>query len=205
MLSRVGVIDHGVGNYVAILNLLRKIGISAERISTVEQFESLASQNTRIVLPGVGSFDAGMKALTSSGLDRSLKVFGSEGGHILGICLGMQLLFNESEEGLAEGLGLIGGKLIRMKSNSNFRVPHVGWETIQPKKVDPLFFGIKKFSFYHNHSFAAPADNLSQLATIDYLETYAVVVRKMNVVGVQFHPEKSHSSGERLISNFIGI
>jgi glutamine amidotransferase len=79
----------------------------------------------------------------------------------------------------------------------------VGWETILPKKVDPLFLGIQKFSFYHNHSYAVPSDNSSLVATIDYLENYAVVVRKMNVVGVQFHPEKSHSSGEKLISNFM--
>ena len=200
---KVGVIDHGVGNSIAILNLLRKIGVQAARITSPSQFLELSTSTSKLILPGVGSFDAGVKSLKSSGLDESIRSFASADGHILGICLGMELLFDESEEGVLKGLSLITGSLVRMQGDSEFRVPHVGWEKILPVGLDPIFAGITRMSFYHNHSFALPSPNPYEIAKIDYDSQYTVAVRCKNILGVQFHPEKSHSSGEKLIKNFI--
>lgn len=205
MNNKIGVIDHGVGNSIAILNLLRKIGVEAVEIQDRVAFEAFSSSDVRIILPGVGSFDAGMNALRASGLDKAIREFAGYGGGILGICLGMQLLFDRSDEGSSAGLGLIPGALIGIKSNPKFRVPHVGWESIIPVGEDVIFSGITRLSFYHNHSFALPSPSPFEIATIQYSEQFAVAARNENVVGVQFHPEKSHSSGERLMKNFISL
>ncbi len=200
---KIGVIDHGVGNSIAILNLLRKIGIQAVKIQDSAELEAFSSGDSKLVIPGVGSFDAGMNALRTSGLDKAISNFASAGGGILGICLGMQLLFERSDEGSCEGLGLIPGELIALKGNLRFRVPHVGWEPIVPVKEDLIFSGITRLSFYHNHSFALPSPSPFEIARIQHSDQVSVAARNKNVVGVQFHPEKSHSSGEQLMKNFI--
>jgi glutamine amidotransferase len=205
MIERIGVIDHGVGNSIAILNLLRKIGIEAIKIQKSSEFEVLNPSDSKIVIPGVGSFDAGMNALRDSKLDSELAKFVGAGGGVLGICLGMQLLFESSEEGNTRGLGLIPGHLIAMKSNPKFRVPHVGWEPVIPVKEDSIFSGITRLAFYHNHSFALPSPSPFEIAKIQYSDQFVVAARNENVVGVQFHPEKSHGSGEQLMKNFIKL
>lgn len=205
LIKRIGVVDHGVGNSIAILNLLRKIGIEAVTIQDANEFEGLSPSDSKIVIPGVGSFDAGMNALRASRLDGAIIKFAEAGGGILGICLGMQLLFERSDEGSSEGLGLIPGELIAMKSDPQFRVPHVGWEPIIPLKEDLIFSGITRLAFYHNHSYALPSPSPYEIARIQYSNQFAVAARNENVVGVQFHPEKSHSSGEQLIKNFISL
>ena len=120
LINKVGVIDHGVGNSIAILNLLRKIGIEAVKIQDASEFEGFSPIDSKIVIPGVGSFDAGMNALRASRLDAAIRKFADARGGILGICLGMQLLFESSDEGSSQGLGLIPGQLIAMKSNPQF-------------------------------------------------------------------------------------
>jgi glutamine amidotransferase len=203
VINKVGVIDHGVGNSIAILNLLRKIGIEAVKIQDASEFEGFSPSDSKIVIPGVGSFDAGMNALRASRLDAAISKFAGAGGGILGICLGMQLLFEGSDEGSSQGLGLIPGHLVAMKSNPQFRVPHVGWEPITPVKEDLIFSGITRLTFYHNHSYALPSPSPFEVARIQYSDQFAVAARNENVIGVQFHPEKSHSSGEQLMKNFI--
>jgi glutamine amidotransferase len=205
LIKKIGVVDHGVGNSIAILNLLRKIGIEAVKIQNASEFEGFSPIDSKIVIPGVGSFDAGMNALRASKLDAAIRKFADARGGILGICLGMQLLFESSDEGSSQGLGLIPGQLIAMKSNPQFRVPHVGWETITPVKEDLIFSGITRLTFYHNHSYALPSPSPFELARIQYSDQFVVAARNENVVGVQFHPEKSHSSGEQLMKNFIKL
>jgi glutamine amidotransferase len=203
MISRIGIIDHGVGNSIAISNLLRKIGVEAVRIQSGSDFEKFSHQPLKIIIPGVGAFDAGMDALRSSHLQAEIRDFAKAGGEILGICLGMQMLFESSDEGNSAGLGLIPGRLIAMEGSPQFKVPHVGWESIIPTSGDQLFSGIERLSFYHNHSYALPSPSPFEIASIDYSSQFVVAARKGNVAGVQFHPEKSHSSGEQLIKNFI--
>lgn len=205
MKNKVAVIDHGVGNSIAILNLLRKIGIEAVKIQDASEFEGFSPSDSKIVIPGVGSFDAGMNALRASRMDAAIRRFAVAGGGILGICLGMQLLFEGSDEGSSQGLGLIPGQLVAMKSNPQFRVPHVGWEQITPVKDDLIFSGITRLTFYHNHSYALPSPTPFEVATIQYSDQFVVAARKENVIGVQFHPEKSHSSGEQLMRNFVNL
>jgi glutamine amidotransferase len=200
----VGVIDHGVGNYVSILNLLNKMGIDSTRVRSSTDINSLNPDNDKIIIPGVGSFDTGMSALKFLGIQQDLRDFSTEGGGVLGICLGMQLLFESSEEGFEKGLGIFPGRLKRIEENVDHRVPHVGWHFVDSDD-DWLFSNIDKKRFYHNHSFALEAPSDFEIASIQYSKKYVVAVRKGNTVGVQFHPEKSHSSGERIVSNFLNF
>jgi imidazole glycerol phosphate synthase glutamine amidotransferase subunit len=203
MRQNVYVVDHGVGNTVAIMNLLRKLGFPAQKIESSTILNNVDYSEAKFILPGVGSFDAGMASLNDKGLARILVDHASSGGHILGICLGMQLLFESSEEGSLPGLGIIPGRVIRMASSVGYRIPHVGWERIDISSQDKLFDRVSKFRFYHNHSFALASPSPYELASIKYSDKYAVAVRQNNVVGVQFHPEKSHSDGQSIFVNYL--
>ena len=199
----VGVVDHGVGNYISIINLLKRMGIDSKRIGSYLDVNSLNPNLDKIIIPGVGSFDAGVNALKRLTLFQNLRTFSTEGGAILGICLGMQILFESSEEGIEQGLGIFPGRLKRIKEDLDHRVPHVGWHFVDSDDEEWMFAGINRKRFYHNHSFAFEAPSDFQVATMQYSKKYVVAVRKGNTVGVQFHPEKSHSAGERIVSNFL--
>jgi glutamine amidotransferase len=203
MKDKVYVVDHGVGNTVAIMNLLRKMGYSTEKVQSSDSLNDVDYSQSKFILPGVGSFNAGMNSLNERGLSRLLVEHATSGGHILGICLGMQLLLESSEEGAVSGLGIIPGDLVRMESAYGFRVPHVGWEGIDVSNPDLLFDGLNRLRFYHNHSFALPSPSPYELAAIDYSKRYSVAIRKNNAIGVQFHPEKSHIDGQRILINFL--
>jgi len=201
----IGVFDYGVGNIVAISNLLQKIGVNFKKISRPDDLHGIQSKDLKVILPGVGSFDSGMRSLGESGLAQTIKDLANTDVQILGICLGMQLLFEESAEGVLPGLGLLKGGLVGLKAEETFRVPHVGWQVVKKSREEPLLEGIQKLSFYHNHSFGLKSPHEGEFASIEYGGSYAVGVRNGNVSGVQFHPEKSHGSGEKLIRNFVGI
>ena len=203
MSVKVYVVDHGVGNTVAIMNLLRKMGYPAQKVQSSDPLVNIDHSKSKFILPGVGSFNAGMNALNRKGLSKLLVDHATSGGHILGICLGMQLLLDSSEEGAISGLGIIPGDLERMESADGYRVPHVGWEKISISNPDPIFEGVQKLRFYHNHSFALPSPSTHELASIDYSKRYSVAIRKNNVIGVQFHPEKSHENGQQIFTNFL--
>ena len=205
MNSIVGVVDHGVGNSVAIFNLLRKIGVPSVKVSSPEDFSKIEENNGRLILPGVGSFDPGMNALDNQNLTEKIKDFASEGGFLLGICLGMHLLFEGSDEGSTPGLGILPGRISKIVAKADFKVPHVGWSYVKPSSSNPIISGIDVLRFYHNHSFALISPNKFEFCSIDYSQQYAVGVRHENVVGIQFHPEKSHSAGEQLIRNFLSL
>jgi glutamine amidotransferase len=197
------VVDHGVGNTVAITNLLRKMGVSALRIESRSDLINMKYTDAKFILPGVGSFDSAMQSLRDSGIAEILIEHAKSDGCILGICLGMQLLLDSSEEGKKPGLGIIPGKAIKMIGSRSYPVPHVGWEKVKPVNNDRIFENVSKFRFYHNHSYALTASSPYSIATINYSEEHCVAARKENAVGVQFHPEKSHSEGERILRNFL--
>jgi glutamine amidotransferase len=162
-------------------------------------------QAKRLVLPGVGAFAACMKALKEYGFDRLVKERAREGTPLLGVCVGMQLLFDESEEfGSTPGLGLLNGSVRRFAND--LVVPHVGWNRIQQKQPHALFEGIEDGAFcYFVHSFyCEPVERKVVVGETEYGISYASVVAQANICGVQFHPEKSQDVGLRMLRNFGG-
>lgn len=199
----VALVDYGLGNPGSVANMLKRLGQSCELVTTPE--EILRSE--RVLLPGVGAFDAAVTRLRERGLVDALQEYGRSGRPLLGICLGMQLLFDSSEEGNLPGLGLLPGTSVRLKEGAGVRVPHMGWNTIEPTHEDPLIDDLPPQSrFYFVHSFhVVPADRSHALAETEYGERFVSMVRSGGVMGAQFHPEKSHVFGMGLLRNFMAV
>jgi len=199
--SSVGVIDSGICNLGSISRALERAGGSVHVLTTPGQ---VAAQE-RIVLPGVGSFPAGMDSLQSCGLDKAIIEFAATGKPVFGICLGMQLLFGTGEEfGTRKGLGLIPGR-VREISAPGLAVPHMGWNSLQPAKEDSLLHGLPAEAFfYFVHSFVCePQDPSHVVARTEYGESFCSMVRNGNVCGLQAHPEKSQQCGATVLRNFL--
>lgn len=201
------ILDYGMGNTASVMNMIRKVGGKAEFCSKSSELDSASA----IILPGVGSFDNAMIKLKNSGLLEVLcnKVI-KEKIPFLGICMGMQLLFERSEEGKLPGLGWIKGNVTRfnfsgMQSNVRFNIPHMGWNVINPRIYKNLFLGLEdEARFYFIHSYHVNCSNSSDiLATANYGYEFTCSVRHDNIWGLQFHPEKSHRFGMRLFKNFL--
>lgn len=208
----IAIIDYGLGNLGSIANMLRAIGAKCEITGDREAI----SRADKLVLPGVGAFDAGMTRLEEGGLDTLVKEQVTAGKPVLGICLGMQLLGLSSEEGEKAGLGLIpfhtqrfdfAAHGVNPSLASRLKVPHMGWDVADFEKNSPLTVGIKgQQRYYFVHSYHAVCDEPSDvLMTCDYGYKFAAAVSRDNVYGVQFHPEKSHDFGMRLLENFAGV
>jgi glutamine amidotransferase len=198
--SRVAIIDYGVGNLRSVEKAFAATG--CEAIVTGDEAELRAAE--KLVLPGVGAFAACMKALSERGFDRLVRDKARAGTPLLGVCVGMQLLFDESQEfGSTPGLGLLRGRVRRFKTD--LVVPHVGWNRIHQKQSHPLFDGIADGSFcYFVHSFyCEPSDENVIAGETEYGAPYASVVAAQNICGVQFHPEKSQDVGLRMLGNFV--
>jgi imidazole glycerol-phosphate synthase subunit HisH len=201
-MSQVAIIDYGVGNLRSVEKAFAATGCDAVVISN----ESELREAKRLVLPGVGAFAACMKALSARGFDRLVRDKAREGTPVLGVCVGMQLLFDESDEfGSTPGLGLLRGRVRRFAND--LVVPHVGWNRIFQRRQHALFEGVGDGSFcYFVHSFyCEPADEAVVAGQTEYGGRYASVVAEMNICGVQFHPEKSQDVGLRLLSNFAKL
>ena len=200
----IAIIDYGMGNVGSIYNMLKHLG--EEAIITDDPCVILSSD--KIILPGVGSFDQGIINLKKKGLYEIILEFAREFRKpILGICLGMQLLGNRSEEGELLGLGLIDFDNIRFKpkKEENLKVPHMGWDIVETTQMnDPLLDGIVlNPRYYFVHSFYAKCNKESStLLTCDYGIKFAAAVKENNIYGVQFHPEKSHHFGMEILKNF---
>lgn len=195
----VAIIDYGVGNLRSVEKAFAAMGCEA----IVSSDERVLREAERLVLPGVGAFGACMKALKERGFDQLVKERTSAGTPLLGVCVGMQLLFDESEEfGSTQGLGLLRGSVRRF--GNELVVPQVGWNRIQQKRRHALFEGIANGSFcYFVHSFyCEPVDESVVVGETEYGVRYASVVATKNVCGVQFHPEKSQEIGLRMLKNF---
>jgi glutamine amidotransferase len=199
--AEIGIVDYGIGNTGSIRNMFRKLRIEAEVVSSRN---SLANSK-RLILPGIGAFDACMTALESSGLRTSVLEFAATQRPLLGICVGMQMLTLDSEEGNMPGLGLIEAHTRRFPDVDGLRVPHMGWNTVEWKIPDnPLGRALSDdCRFYFVHSFRVLCESsANSLATCRYGGEFSAAIASGNVSGVQFHPEKSHRFGLRLLSNF---
>jgi imidazole glycerol-phosphate synthase subunit HisH len=197
------VVDYGVGNLASVENMFRKIGLKDVVVSGEPERIMKAS---RILLPGVGSFDAGMGQLERSGLvsllnEKALR----EKVPVLGICLGMQMLGRSSEEGVKPGLGWIEADTLKLRPDSSLKlkVPHMGWDYIRVKRKNTLIPPGEKCRFYFVHSYHVRCERESDvLATCDFGGEFTCMVNKENIYGAQFHPEKSHAFGMSLLRNF---
>ncbi len=198
------VIDYGIGNVGSIINMFKKIGIPSVLSNDIDQIKKA----DKLILPGVGSFDIGMQKLNESGLLDAIKKHAVEDQKpLLGICLGMQMLGRKSEEGKEAGLGFIpfDNKRFVFGSDTDLKIPHMGWNiTVGIKEKDPLLEGlITEQRYYFVHSYHAVCDNEDNvLMRTEYGYSFASAVRKGNIYGVQFHPEKSHKFGMALLENF---
>ena len=200
----IAVINYGMGNTGSILNMLHRIGEDA-----VEADErGMLEEADKIILPGVGTFDHGMENLYEKDLVATIqKVAAEKETPFLGICLGMQLLGTGSEEGQEKGLGLIPFKSIRfrLEKESKLKIPHMGWDIVEFEKDDKVLSGLKGVQrYYFVHSYHAVCENPQDvLMTCDYGYKFPAAVKKGNIYGFQFHPEKSHRFGMKLLENFV--
>jgi glutamine amidotransferase len=202
------IIDYGMGNLGSILNMCRHLGIPAETSgdpATVVRAEKL-------ILPGVGAFDAGMEKLDQSGLREALdQRVVRENAPILGICLGMQLLARRSEEGVRPGLGWIAADVVRFQSPEGrqppLQIPHMGWSHLTPRLDSRLFAGLPADPrFYFVHSYHVVCDQPGDIsATTEHGGTITAAIERGHILGTQFHPEKSHRFGMQLLRNFARL
>jgi len=198
-MTNVAIIDYGVGN----LRSVEKAFLAAGCDAVVSSDRAVLMQAERLVLPGVGAFAACVNALSERGFDSLVRQRAVAGTPLLGVCVGMQMLFEESEEfGRTRGLGLLPGRVQVFKTD--LPVPHVGWNQVRQQREHPLFAGIDDRSFfYFVHSFfCRPADSENVLGETEYGPVFASIVGHKNICGVQFHPEKSQTDGLRLLKNF---
>lgn len=196
------IVDYGMGNLGSILNMFRKLGIDAE----VTADQQRVARADKLILPGVGAFDAGMESLVRSGLRPVLEERVLRGRvPILGICLGMQLMTHRSAEGVRTGLGWVDAEVLRFQPlEPTMKVPHMGWNLVRIARVAPLVEDLPRNSrFYFVHSYYVRCNVAEDvLLTTDYAGAFHSGFHRENVWGVQFHPEKSHRFGMQLLRNF---
>jgi imidazole glycerol-phosphate synthase subunit HisH len=207
MLMEVTVVNLGVGNLGAIPNMLKRLGTTANITDDVDEI----GRATKLVLPGVGAFDAAMSNLRRLGLVEVLnRQVLERGTPVLGLCLGMQLLAESSEEGSDPGLGWIRGKVVRFQldgSDTSLRIPQMGWNTVQVNRQVPLVADLgENPRFYFAHSFHMVCSDAADIVGVTtYGHEFTSVVQRENVMGAQFHPEKSHRFGMKLFENFVAL
>lgn len=193
------VIDYGIGNTGSVINALNKIGISNQ----ISSDPTVIKKSKILILPGVGAAGKGMENLKKKKLDKIIIDEIKRGKPFLGICLGMQLLFDESEEGNVKCLGIFKGKVKKFKEMK--KIPQIGWNNVDLDKTAKIFKEISNKSYFYfvNSYYCAPENKSFVVGTSEYGEKFASAVEKDNVVGVQFHPEKSGKTGFNFINNFI--
>lgn len=201
-----GIIDYGMGNLFSVSKALERLDIPY----FISEDEEKLMEADALILPGVGAFKDAMAKLNESGLADMIRQYANSQKPLLGICLGMQLLFDESEEhGQAEGLHLLPGKIVRFPGETadgeKYKVPHMGWNRIEFKKDSKLTAGLTNDYVYFVHSYYAETNDDIIIASSDYDKEVPAVVGKGNVYGMQFHPEKSSKLGMELLSGFTEL
>lgn len=198
-MGNVVLVDTGAGNLGSVCYALERLGMRAR----VSGEPGVVRRATHVILPGVGAAAPAMRRLRKAGLDAVLRSLSQP---LLGLCLGMQLLFSRSEEGDAECLGLLSGEVRRLKARDGVRVPHMGWNRLRIARDDALLAGLSVADTYAYfvHSYAAPVTG-DTLALAEYGEPFAAVVRCGHICGAQFHPERSGEMGARLLKNFLAL
>jgi glutamine amidotransferase len=225
----IGIVDYNMGNLASVINAFKKIGADA----VLESDPSKLMQYDRLILPGVGAFGDAMTHLKSNGMDEAVKAFAASGKPLLGICLGMQLLFESSEEfGETKGLGLIPGNVVAFDEKSfdhPQKIPHMGWnelflqknlsrhaeldsvsqeipDQVRNDRTSPLFAGLPdEFYLYFVHSFHAVCHDTYAIGKTHYGYEFVSAVQNGNIYGIQPHPEKSHENGLKIIKNFTKL
>lgn len=200
-------VDYGLGNLRAFQNIYKGLNIPVSVARTAVELEGAK----KLILPGVGAFDWAMTRLNESGMRDALQsLVCVEGVPVLGVCVGMQMLANSSEEGEMEGLGWIEAEVRRLQgpeSSQRLSLPHMGWNSAAVQRYNPLLAGLSQeaeFYFLHSYYFA-PVRDRDSVATSHYGQDFVSVVNSENVFGTQFHPEKSHAWGVRLLKNFAEL
>lgn len=203
----IAVVDYGIGNIHAFLNVYRRLNIPACAARNAQELRGAS----RVILPGVGDFDHAMKRLDSSGIRDALCALVLQGGvPLLGVCVGMQMLARSSDEGTRPGLGWLDGEVKCFKTlppAASLPRPHMGWNDVQAVEGSPLFNQLHSDArFYFLHSYYFQCDRSEDIAaTAVYGAEFTCAVKWRNIFGVQFHPEKSHHWGTRLLQNFAGF
>ena len=198
----IAIVNYGLGNLHSVHKAVVKVGGEA----LVTENAADIRRADKVILPGVGAFADGMQGLAERGLVEVVQEAARSGKPLLGICLGMQLLFDESEEqGVSQGLGLVPGK-VRLFENKTVKVPQIGWNQLHFEKANPLLEGLQPGEYvYFNHSYyCEPAEQADTLISTEYGLRYASSIQRGNLFGVQFHPEKSQRVGLQILRNFVG-
>lgn len=197
----IAIIDYGMGNLHSVSKAIERLGHEA----AVSSDPAVILGADGAILPGVGAFGDAMANLRETGLDAVVKEYAASGKPLLGICLGMQLLFSESEEhGRHEGLGLLPGRVVRFQGP--YKVPHMGWNELKFLRESPLFDGVEPGHVYFVHSYhALPERKEDLLAVTDYHQPVTAIVGRGNLYGMQFHPEKSGELGRALLERFLKL
>lgn len=199
----IAVIDYDMGNLHSVCKALEKTGVTPKITNSPKDLERAMA----IVLPGVGAFDPAMQNLRSLGLIEPIKNVIANGKPFLGICLGMQILFESSEEGIEHGLGIIGGKVKRFRAESQIRIPHMGWNQLnitQPRNLLWEHLPPQPWVYFVHSFYVKPVEEKVNAATVTHgSQTVTAAIADKNVTAVQFHPEKSSNVGLQILSNFV--
>ncbi len=202
MKKEIILIDAGTGNLRSVQKALENVGATVTRTDD----PALVLSAQKVVLPGVGAFGDFMAGLRARNLEGAVKDVAAHGVPLLGICVGMQALFEVGEEmGQHAGLGLLRGRVLRFADNLSVKIPHTGWNQLEARQGAPLFNQIKAGAYvYFNHSYYCQPEDLSDIsAEVDYGLRYACAVQRGNIFGAQFHPEKSQAVGLQILKNFV--
>ncbi len=200
---KIGIVDYNMGNLASVRNAFKKIGANAEIVKNPENIKNY----DKLILPGVGAFGDAIKHLKSTGMDEAIKEFVKSGKYLLGVCLGMQLLFEKSEEfGENKGLGFIKGEVVYFDKQrvGEHKIPHMGWNKLFNNN-SPLFKELNNPYLYFVHSLHAVCDEKYVIGKTIYGYEFVSAVNKDNVFGIQPHPEKSHNEGLKILKNFVKL
>lgn len=195
----IGIVNYGAGNIFSLTSALQRIGIQYGMINTEEDFDKYE----KIIIPGVGHAGSAMQKLTETGLVPVIKKLQKP---VLGICVGMQLLTDYSEEGNSDLLGIVPLKTLKFKDDISKKVPHMGWNQVKPMNNSPIFSGIQDGAyFYFVHSYFIEFNTKFTAAICEYGIPFSAAIQRDNFYAVQFHPEKSGEAGEKLLKNFADL